>query len=253
MVKRDKKDKNNKNKKQDPFEQFESPSSSKGRKGRGKGITTKKDKNWDSYLESFQEYLLPRGIYTRDVEHDGNCLFRSIADVLDGDENVHEKYRDLAVSYISKNKWYFSMFLMDNENIDTYIKNMSEDGKWGGHFELVALSSVLNVKFCIHMKDKEPTIVKSNEKDLKGVKVVHLAYHVGEHYSSVRRIGDNAKAPAKDIHLDFEDSDGVSTEESEKELALLIKETEELDMLEKSAKKTNGTKSGFMLSSNLSC
>lgn len=248
MVKRDKKDKNNKNKKQDPWE---NNSSTRTRRGRGKGLT-KKDKNWDKYFESFQEYLQPKGIYTRDVEHDGNCLFRSIADVLDGDERVHEKYRDLAVNYISNNKWYFSMFLMDDENIDRYIKDMSEDGTWGGHFELVALSSVLNLKFCLHMKDKEPSIIKSSEKDLKDVQVVHLAYHVGEHYSPVRRIGDNAKAPAMDIHLDCEDSDGVSTQESEKELALLIKEAEELDMMEKSSKKTSGAKSGLLLSSNLS-
>jgi len=152
----------------------------------------------------------------RDVEGDGNCLFRSVADFVDGDEKEHEQYRRMAVDYITKNKEYFALFLLDDENIDEYIKDMSEDGTWGGHFELVALSNLLNVKFCLHIKDHDPVIVKSSEKDLRGNKMVHLAYHVDEHYSSVRRIGDEAKTPAEPIRLEVkDDDDGSSSSDSE--------------------------------------
>jgi len=215
--------------------------SDRKRKGRGKG-KTKQDKNWDKYFKEFQDSLQPKGIYMRDVESDGNCLFRSIADHVDGDENEFQKYRDMAVEYITRNKEYFALFLLDDEKIEDYIKDMSEDGTWGGHFELVALSSLLNVKFCLHIKDGKPVIVKSSEKVLKNVKFVHLAYHVDEHYSSIRKIGDDAKTPAEPIPVDASDSESDeedSTEGSDKEISSVTKEMEEVYIGKKDKKKMN--------------
>jgi len=211
--------------------------SEKKRKGRGKG-KTKQDKNWDKYFKEFQDYLEPKGIYMRDVEGDGNCLFRSIADHIDGDESMHRQYRDMAVEYITKQKDYFAMFLSEDENIDEYIKDMSDNGTWGGHFELVALSHLLNVKFCLYLKENDPVIVKSGEKDLKGSKYVHLAYHVDEHYSSVRKLGDTDQAPAERISVDFDDSesDGDSTEGSDREMSSVTKEMNDMHLSKKEKK-----------------
>jgi hypothetical protein len=238
MGKKDKKQKN-KSKRQDFFD-----NAKKNRKGRGKG-KTKQSKNWDKYFKEFQEKLQPKGIFMRDVEGDGNCLFRSIADYLEGEENNHEKYRDMAVDYITKNKEYFALFLLDDENIDEYIKDMKDDGTWGGHFELVALSSILRVKFCLHLKDQDAVMVKSSEKSSKGMKIVHLAYHVDEHYSSVRKLGDDEKSPAEDIPLPPELSDSESdieedsTEEGSDEISGVTKDVESLYINDRKNKNKN--------------
>jgi OTU domain-containing protein 3 len=236
--KKNKKEKNQKGKHQNPFDKGE-----RKRKGRGKG-KTKQSKDWDKYFKEFNTSLEPKGIFMRDVEGDGNCLFRSIADFVEGDENNHAKYREMAVEYITEHKDYFALFLLDDENIDEYIKDMEESGTWGGHFELVALSSLLNAKFCLHVKDKDPVIVKSSERDLKGVRMIHLAYHVDEHYSSVRRIGDDEKAPAEDIPLRVSESDSDSdsdeedsTEGSDREVAQASKELEDLHIRDKKKNK----------------
>jgi len=241
MGKKDRKE----NKKQSSKRQHDIPN--KRKKGRGKG-KTKQDKNWDKYFKEFQDLLQPKGIYMRDVEGDGNCLFRSVADLIEGYESHHEKYREMAVDYITKNKEYFALFLLDDENIDEYIKDISEDGTWGGHFELVALSSLLRVKFCLHMKDKDPVIVKSSEKDLKGTKIVHLAYHIDEHYSSIRKIGDDEKAPAEDIRFDISDSEsdgGDSTEGSDKEMSTITKEVEDMYINDKKKNKNKKGKDDY--------
>ena len=60
-----KQQKNNKNKKQ----HFQT----KTRKGRTKTMS-----NWNKYFGTFYEWLKPKGIYMRDVDGDGNCLFRSM-------------------------------------------------------------------------------------------------------------------------------------------------------------------------------
>jgi len=214
-----------------------------GKKGRGKG-RTKQDKHWNKYFQSFQDFLQPKGVCMKDVDGDGNCQFRSIADQLDGDENGHAQYREMAVDYITKNKEYFAMFLPDDENIDEYIKDMSESGTWGGHFELVALSNVLNVKFCLYLKDEDCYMVKSSEKDLKGVKVVHLAYHVDQHYSSVRKIGDEAQGPAEEVPIPEEvqsdsESEEDSTEGSDKDVIQATKEIEDLHISDRNKKKNS--------------
>jgi len=183
---------------------------------RGKGQTKTKTKEWEEKFNQFQEFLKSKGLYMRDVEGDGNCLFRAISDQMIGDESMHEQYRLMAVDYIKSRKEYFAMFLQEGENIDDHITAMSKDGVWGGDFELVALSEVLGVKFCIHTKDQTPFIVKSSEKK-KFSRVVHLAYHVGEHYSSVRMLGDDKKEPAMEIQMklpDDSDEDEIVTEES---------------------------------------
>ena len=161
-----------------------------GRGKRGKG-RTKTNKGWDKAFQSFQTVLAPKGIFMRDVEGDGNCLFRSISDQIEGSEGNHRYYRDLALAHIKNNEEVFKLFLLEDETLDEYIKDMDEDGTWGGHFELVALSEALNCNFCLHMKEQEPVIIHGCLSDpKKKVRIYHLAYHVDEHYSSVRKLGD---------------------------------------------------------------
>jgi OTU domain-containing protein 3 len=38
------------------------------------------------------------------INGDGNCLFRAIADQLEGNESHHQKYREMAVDHILKNE-----------------------------------------------------------------------------------------------------------------------------------------------------
>jgi len=195
-----------------------------GKRGKGR---TKTANNWTKYFNTFQEWLKLKGITMRDVDGDGNCLFRSIADQIDGEENNHRKYRDMALKYMSDHKDFFKFFLDEKEDMDKYIKDMEDDGTWGGHFELVALSAELGVNFCLHMKDKDPYLITSGAKFNKNIRMYHLAYHIEEHYSSIRKIGDDTKEPAEVIELDlkcFMDDDETGSTESEEKNVDEIKE-----------------------------
>ena len=63
---------------------------------------------------------------------DGNCLFRSIADQLEGNEKLHRKYRQEAVDFIEINKNDFAPFIEDDETIDHYLADLCRDSVWGG-------------------------------------------------------------------------------------------------------------------------
>jgi len=166
---------------------------------KGQGNTKADSPEWDAYFKEYQEILNKKGVYMRDVQGDGNCLYRVVADQIEGSEKDHKKYRENVVSYLTEHKDYFQVFLLDTEDIDSYIRHQSKDGSWGGHFELVALSALLNVKFCVHTKDQDPVLVQSDENAQGDKRVLHIAYHVGEHYSSIRKIGDVGETPAEEI------------------------------------------------------
>ena len=177
--------------------QNKSAKNSKRRKGK-----TKTNKGRQRYFEDFQKVLAPKGIYMRDVDGDGNCLFRSVADQIEGSEDNHRAYRDLALKHIKENAEVFKLFLLEDETIEDYLEDMDEDGTWGGHFELVALSEALNCNFCLHMKEQDPVIIHGSTTNARSkCPTYHLAYHVDEHYSSVRKMGDDGNTPAEPISL----------------------------------------------------
>jgi OTU domain-containing protein 3 len=74
---------------------------------------------------------------------DGNCLFRSFSDQLEGNENNYKFFRTETVYYIIKqikhmveNRDNFEPFIEDDQKFDAYIEEMSRDGKWGGNLEI---------------------------------------------------------------------------------------------------------------------
>ena len=76
----------------------------------------------------------------RDVEGDGNCMFRAISDYLDGNEKNHMNYRKLAVRAMNENRDFFSLFVEDDITFDEFLDLAMEDGEWGGNLELQALA-----------------------------------------------------------------------------------------------------------------
>ena len=102
----------------------------------------------------------------QEVRADGNCLFRAIADQLDGDQNNHDTYRQAIVEYIIKCKDDFAPFVEDDVDFETYVEQMKEDAEWGGQIELTACSRLYSVNITIHHLDAPMYVIKNNvEKD----------------------------------------------------------------------------------------
>jgi OTU domain-containing protein 3 len=67
---------------------------------------------------------------------DGNCLFRSFADQIEGNEKLHRKFRDAIVDHFEQNKDLYAPFIEDDETIDQYLADIEKDGTWGGQLEI---------------------------------------------------------------------------------------------------------------------
>ena len=173
----------------------------------------KKRRRNDDIDEEFKKHLESLGYFIREVGGDGNCLFRSVSEQMEGNENNYKEYREKCVNYIKENKDFFAPFIEDDETIDQYIDRMSKNKEWGGNLEIHALSKALEVNFYIYKEeDKQMFIVKNFEKPKKNVS---LTYHDGKHFNSLRKLEEKNKADKEKEEKRKKKKEGEENEESD--------------------------------------
>ncbi len=139
----------------------------------------------------FTEKLSQNGLKSVEMSDDGNCLFRAIADQLEGNQILHRKYRQKAVDQMRSNKDEYAAFVEDDQPIDEYLEDIEDGSLWGGQLEIQALSDMFKFNYIVHQVDI-PNIV-SYKFPLDETPTIHLSYHLGKHYNSVRLINDPCK------------------------------------------------------------
>jgi hypothetical protein len=189
----------------------------------------------DENFQSFSNQLAKIGLELRDITGDGNCCFRALSDQMVGDENQHLIYRKNVCNFMRENREDFEPFVValiaDNEDeenngngnraigktrqatrefansakkvdaFEKYIRNLEQPGTYADNGCLVAFARLNQVDINIHQLNLEIWTINgtnmakngNNRKDL--VRQLHLSYHNGEHYSSIRPIGDKSKNP----------------------------------------------------------
>jgi hypothetical protein len=157
------------------------------------------DAEWKSDFAQFLVQLQPLGLTIKDVAGDGNCLFRAIADQIEGDPSKHAQYRQRIMAFIESHREDFEFFVEDNEPFELYVNRLFTNAEWGGQSEIQAASLLLGVNVIIHHL-AQPRWTVTNFADQPGIRTIHLSYHNGTHYSSVRRLDDpnlnrNGEAP----------------------------------------------------------
>ncbi|GAU38298.1 hypothetical protein TSUD_157820 [Trifolium subterraneum] len=160
-------------------------------------IDSNKKQGKQDDTSQFRTQLDALGLRIVEVTADGNCFFRALADQLEGNEEEHRKYRSMVVKHISDNREMFEPFIEDEVPFDEYCQTMDNDGTWAGHMELQAASLVTHSNVCIH-RNMFPRWYIRNFDDFQ-VHMVHLSYHDGEHYNSVRLKDDPGDGPARSI------------------------------------------------------
>ncbi|XP_072968168.1 OVARIAN TUMOR DOMAIN-containing deubiquitinating enzyme 7 isoform X1 [Typha angustifolia] len=150
-------------------------------------------------IAEFRAQLDALGLKIIQVTADGNCFFRALADQLEGNEEEHNKYRSMIVQYIVKHREDFEPFIEDDVPFDEYCQSMEKDGTWAGHMELQAASLVTRRNICIHRLNSPRWYI--NNFNGREANRIHLCYHDGEHYNSVRLEDDPCEGPAMPIAI----------------------------------------------------
>jgi len=93
------------------------------------------------------------------IKGDGNCLFRSLGVAM---KLNHKELRNIACIYMLKNQnkkikgtsikqW---IKYESDQDIRSYIKNMRQDGTWGGAIEITMLTKIFDINVFV-LKNKE--------------------------------------------------------------------------------------------------
>merc|ERR1740123_779845 len=166
---------------------------------------------WERALRRDQELLKSCGLWIKEVEADGACLFRAFADQLEGDGGTtHADYRERCVDFLEANRSDFEPFL--EEDFTKYCSRMREPTAWGGQVEVQALSRALAVNAVIYqpaeagraqsLSSTAVEIVNSEAQDSRCLQLsFHPTHHAGQHYNSVRCISDDGTGPATTASL----------------------------------------------------
>jgi len=147
----------------------------------------------------FRKQLGGIGMRVVRIESDGNCFFRAVADQLVGDEGDHNRIREQVVEYMQDNREAFEPFVEDDQVFEIYCEQMKEDGTWAGNMELQAASLVLRVNIYIHQAGRPAWRIQNFTE--REVRTVHLSYHDGDHYNSLRMSCDFGPGPAVPFHF----------------------------------------------------
>jgi hypothetical protein len=161
---------------------------------------------WERALRKDQDLLKACGLWIKEVEADGACLFRAFADQLDAaGPSEHAKYRERCVDFIEAHRQDFEPFL--EQDFGEYCARMRQASAWGGHVEVQALARALGVNTLIYQPTEAGRpesllstcveVLTEGEDDSRCVQLsFHPQHHAGQHYNSVRCVDDAGESPA---------------------------------------------------------
>ena len=108
----------------------------------------------------------------------------------------------------------------DDEDYESYVARMKTDGEWAGQVELIAAAQALRVNIVVHqMEHPSYRIEYRGANKSRPPRDVHVSYHDGEHYNSVRSMAGSSRRRAGDTprtaQVANDDGDAADTDDGE--------------------------------------
>ena len=146
----------------------------------------------------------------KEIDGDGNCLFRAVSDQVYGTDEYYNIIRDKCMDYMEIQKKFFKLFI--EGDFDDYIQKKRKNGIWGDdiELELEALSEIYNRPIEIYSGNASPIKCFHENKDNSGYITkdgnintpIRLSYHGRKHYNSVRPLKEaNYKYKCYEMNL----------------------------------------------------
>ncbi len=125
------------------------------RKKMAKGDAFKLTQEYINYFVNFNNEIATLKIKLKDVKGDGNCLFRSFSDQVDGSQDTHVLMREQACKYMIAHQQFFQPFLDEDQDgtFTNYVAAMRKNGEWGGHLQLQALAECFKCIIVVHKRE----------------------------------------------------------------------------------------------------
>ncbi|KAK9285684.1 hypothetical protein L1049_025125 [Liquidambar formosana] len=138
--------------------------------------------------ERLSERLTTYGLAELQIEGDGNCQFRALADQLFRNPDYHKHVRRQVIKQLKHfRKLYEGYVPMKYKD---YLKKIKKSGEWGDHITLQAAADRFGAKICLITSFRDTCYIEIMPKDQNPTRELWLSFWSEVHYNSVYGNGD---------------------------------------------------------------
>ncbi|CAL0323069.1 unnamed protein product [Lupinus luteus] len=138
--------------------------------------------------ERLSERLATYGLTELQMEGDGNCQFRALADQLFRNPDHHKYVRRQVTKQLKHNKTLYESYVPMKYN--SYLKQMKKSGEWGDHITLQAAADRFDAKICLVTSFRDNGYIEILPTDKTHTKELWLSFWSEVHYNSLYTDGD---------------------------------------------------------------
>ncbi|XP_030546578.1 OVARIAN TUMOR DOMAIN-containing deubiquitinating enzyme 11 isoform X2 [Rhodamnia argentea] len=146
--------------------------------------------------ERLSERLATYDLEELQIEGDGNCQFRALADQLFGNSDHHKIVRKEIIKQLKHERKLYEGYVP--MKYKSYLKKMKKSGEWGDHVTLQAAADRFVAKINLVTSFKETSYIEIVPNGKNPTKELWLSFWSEVHYNSLYETGDvPARKPRK--------------------------------------------------------
>ncbi|KAI3935435.1 hypothetical protein MKW98_027575 [Papaver atlanticum] len=138
--------------------------------------------------ERLAERLSKYGLAELQIEGDGNCQFRALADQLFRNPDHHKHVRKQVVRQLKHFKTLYESYVP--MNYKSYLKKLKRSGEWGDHVSLQAAADRFEAKICLLTSFRDTCFIEIVPNGKTPSRELWLSFWSEVHYNSLYASGD---------------------------------------------------------------
>ncbi|WOG98364.1 hypothetical protein DCAR_0417705 [Daucus carota subsp. sativus] len=148
--------------------------------------------------DTLSERLAAYDLAELQMEGDGNCQFRALADQLFHNPEYHKHVRKQVVKQLKHHRKLYEGYIPMKYR--SYLKTMKRLGEWGDHVTLQAAADRFSAKICLVTSFRDSGYIEIVPKEKNPIRELWLSFWSEIHYNSLYERGDVPVRAAKKKH-----------------------------------------------------
>ncbi|KAJ7964597.1 OTU domain-containing protein [Quillaja saponaria] len=132
--------------------------------------------------------LVTYGLAELQMEGDGNCQFRALADQLFRNPDYHKHVRRQVIKQLKHFRKLYEGYVP--MKYKSYLRKMKKSGEWGDHVTLQAAADRFSAKICLVTSFRDTCYIEILPKDTSPTRELWLSFWCEVHYNSLYGSGD---------------------------------------------------------------
>ncbi|XP_010532516.1 PREDICTED: OTU domain-containing protein DDB_G0284757 [Tarenaya hassleriana] len=138
--------------------------------------------------ERLSERLATYGLAELQIEGDGNCQFRALADQLFRNPDYHKHVRKQVIKQLKLHRKLYEAYVPMKYR--SYRRKMKKQGEWGDHVTLQAAADRFEAKICLVTSFRDQCYIEILPHNKNPIREVWLSFWSEVHYNSLYASGD---------------------------------------------------------------